>query len=316
MSDLQMFDEKDGDKRDVEPHGAGTEVKKVEDSKDPLRSSSRLAGEDTRSVLIVLGALIMIIFTAYFVLAPYANNSSNDVPSLSASSPTASKDGSGITEDDNSTVSCPVCHKSMCAGAAEYKHQLNDADSLFYFDSEECYKKFLDHPENYVEVKYQVRVNVRARKTPDPAESAIPETPSNDKVSEPKPDMSAPVPETIPDLPTPDVKSGKPAANKTKPAAQPKPPKQENPGSPPAKNSSGDTTAPHSGPPQAPATGQPKADAKVNSGGGKSSKPGASVSIPTIEDIPLPPPQGGKATSPSMKLTPIAPPPGGKSNSY
>lgn len=163
-------------------------------------------------VVVIISIICFLMFLALFGTGATDERKPNADKSLEA--------GRGTRNYlEQSTRKCPVCSRIMTSEDIEFEHHLRETGEIFYFDSEECYRKFLNNPYQYSK-KLEVEVKV-IPKSPEETITPTPEATSGFTPEEPahteEPTYSEPFPrqtenyeipaEELPDTTTPDAET-------------------------------------------------------------------------------------------------------------
>jgi YHS domain-containing protein len=286
-----------------------------------------------KRLLISALALVMVVSFTYMALGLVIKGSTAPVtaaPQGSGGDPGSAGQEQGYTinrDAPDGYRQCPVCSVMMQESAVEFTHRLKKTGEVFYFDREKCYQEFLEDPDRYTRVKYNVDLKITGSPSPRPTS----DSPSGDPSSSPRvedividsqpPGQDAPPPESntyappaeappAADMgPPPEAVEAPVAPSAPIPAQVPSMPKYPMPSLPP--NPMPVITPPSGNnlfaPPPAQPVPDPAAPAQPDGQPGKNT-----VQDLDIPDGAIPPPRDGQ----KLKTTPIPPPPGGESHSY
>jgi YHS domain-containing protein len=180
--------------------------------------------------LLVIGIVLVaaIIASLPAIIPNLSNVMSGRPPAIDVSEDTDKTDtGSKVIEknlppsDTSESATCPVCRVTITKNQAEYRHLVRDTRKMLYFDTEECYKRFLKDQDLFLDRRDEVdvRIKIKIEEKPSPAETQpyyyddvlIEDIPIRNKYSAPKsgedvliediPARVPPAPEKVPDDP-------------------------------------------------------------------------------------------------------------------
>lgn len=164
------------------------------------KSSNRYAS--TASKMVISGIALIFFFLASFFATSLLLEDNSKPRAKSVKAPIISPSESPQVGSDlyvgnedlepGKEYRCPVCGKVVSALDSEFRHRDPVTGEILLFDREECYRKFLNNPTEYVRPK--VRIKIKPRISPEP--ELIEEVPVEDLPVE-----GAPTPEVVPDSP-------------------------------------------------------------------------------------------------------------------
>jgi YHS domain-containing protein len=140
---------------------------------------------------------VIIIILAAVVAAIVSVSLRNDLPAT-GNIRDAGKDSSDVLieqdfygEKQSGMVTCPVCKVGFPRARSEYRHQIKAEDILF-FDTEKCYRRFLQDPDMFidrdrdVDVRVKIRIEDKSAPVPDSPDMLIEDIPINIKTLVPE----------------------------------------------------------------------------------------------------------------------------------
>jgi YHS domain-containing protein len=183
----------------------------------PLNPDFDKKSDQVKNLVIIIGSFIILLMIVFVVLAPHGLGRSNH---NSISSPVAT-DQVYVVEDpsgEDCSVNCPVCKKTISSSKAEFQHRITGTEKVAYFDTEKCYKKFLENPDKYLENDIKIKVNVDIKPTPTNSNTDVQGTPESkspviEEVEVPE-NPEPPTPEVVPDAPSSKNGEGTPGKQK------------------------------------------------------------------------------------------------------
>lgn len=249
---------------------------------------------------VILTLIIAMVFVGVSVFAGFEEEFVQQDPiTFESSSPVDDSSHIDIPVLNNMEETCPVCKKVIDPSSAEFRHISRDSGNILYFDSEKCYKAFLDGPDKYLGMKPEIKVKVKIKKTiptPTPSGESILKEPTSTFNLDQTP-LASPVPDSPATSPGETDESAEKEGETPTGAASP----GESDAFPPSAEIPPGSLAPPLGklPPGVAGTPSPGAETK-------STPPGSF-------DFDIPPgaiPQRRQKGDINLESTPIAPPPG------